>query len=147
MDLGPLVGTAQGDFGDFAWVGLWTLLIKHDALEKLLEAGVKVPKAAPTQLTFRKKNPPLLLELEIEPAVKIHNVRQGKASDKCIKCGREEIRRPPVIEIEASSFPSEVDIARGEDLTTAIFVSERFANAVTKLKLSNAVFREVKTHD
>lgn len=147
-DFGPLVGTARGKFADFAWVNSWTLLIQREALNKLLAARVKMPKAAPTLLTYRSKDAPELLELEIEPYTKISQSSfKSGIPPSCPSCGRDELIKPKRFTIDRSSVPQNLDMFKGRDFTTLILATEQLADAVKTLHLNNILFREVKVLD
>ena len=69
---GPVTGSAFGRFGPLAWVGELKLLVRWDALERLQAEGVRGLRAYPTALRFRRKDPPELLELQVEPRGWLH---------------------------------------------------------------------------
>jgi uncharacterized double-CXXCG motif protein len=60
-NLGPMVGTAQGEFGPLVLHHAWTLLIGREALEQLQSRELRGLKGCRTELRFLKKNPPELL--------------------------------------------------------------------------------------
>ncbi len=145
---GHLIGSVQGRVGDFAWLNPWTLLIQREALNKLLAAGVKMPKAVPTLLTYRSKNAPELLELEIELYTKISQSSfKSGIPPSCPSCGRDELIKPKRFTIDRSSVPQNLDMFKGKDFTTLILATEQLADAVKALHLSNILFREVKVLD
>ncbi len=71
--LGPLVGSAWGTFGAFFFQNPWTLLARREAMEALQQAGVQGLSGRKPELRFRqKKNPPALVELQLEPHGLLH---------------------------------------------------------------------------
>lgn len=141
---GPLVGKTKGTFGDFAWLNPWTLLIRSEALERLCYADMHMPIGVRPALTYSEKDPPDLLELQIEPKAKTAlGSLPPNAVPQCRSCGRQALTLPEYIVIEQSSIPQNLDLFRGQDFTTLIFATERFAEAVQNLKLTGMVFREV----
>jgi uncharacterized double-CXXCG motif protein len=137
---GPLIGPAKGNFGDFAWVGSWTLLIRKTALQGLKSAGVSMPVGIPTQLRFAKGNQPEFLELQIEPYAML--VFPPSTPQPCPACERLGIRLPEQIIVEKSSIP-DVDLFRARNFTTIILAKERFMKATKDLKLTDISFQEV----
>ncbi len=72
-----------------------------------------------TELRFRQKNPPELLELEVLPR------------------GEEPI-------LEAASLPQDLDLFRLSDFTTVLVGTERFVEAVRRLGFEQDIlFREL----
>lgn len=141
---GPLIGEAKGLFGDFAWLNLWTLLIQSQALQRLRLAGVRTPVGVPPILTFRDKNPPNLLELQLEPHGKMAPASFPiNPLPSCPSCGRDPNSMPKHIVIEAPSIPKNLDLFRARDFTTLILATEGFVGAVQNLKLTGVVFQEV----
>jgi uncharacterized double-CXXCG motif protein len=144
-DLGPLTGTAQGEFGPFLMYYPWTLLMRREPLERLQAGGVQGLKGCRTELRFRKKNPPELFELELLPRAHLHpDCLPTDRSPPCTKCGRTGWTRPEEPILSASSLPQELDVFRLEDFLTAIIASERFVEASRRLGYEqDIVFREL----
>lgn len=142
---GPLVGTAQGEFGPFFMYYAWMLLMRRDALERMQAEGVQGLKGCRAQLRFRQKNPPELLELELLPKGHVHpDCLPPDRPPPCSKCGRFGWKRPDDLILSASSLPRELDVFRLGDFLTAIIASERFVETARGLGYEqDIVFREL----
>jgi uncharacterized double-CXXCG motif protein len=131
---GPLVGTAQGDFGPLLMYYPWDLLMKREALEQLHAAGLRGLKGYRTELRFRQKNPPELLQLELLPRGRLHpDCLPPDRPTPCTRCGRRGWSLPEQPVLEAASLPEDLDVFRVGDFTTVLVGSERFAEAVRHL--------------
>ena len=64
---GPLVGSARGEFGPLFMYFSDSLLLRGETLRRMQAAGVQGLKGYRTEVRFRKKDPPELLELELLP--------------------------------------------------------------------------------
>ena len=53
-------------------------------------------------------------------------------------------KMPEEIVLKASSIPDDTDVFRGIDLTTAIFATERFLEALRSFGTTDFAFEEVK---
>ncbi len=143
---GPLVGRAFGEFGPIAWVGGMKLLVRRDALERLQAEGVRGLLACPTALRFRQKNPPELLELQVEPHGQLH--RDCIPPDEpppCPTCGRFGLTRPDEPLLDAASLPTDRDLFRIGNFATMMVGTERFMEAVRRLELDGITFHELPT--
>lgn len=140
-DFGSLVGSAKGNFGDFAWVNSWTLLIRREVLQALKSSGVSMPIGVPAQLRFAKRNQPEFLELQIEPYAML--VFPPSTPQPCPACDRLGISLPEQIIVEEPSIPTDVDLFRARNFTTIILATERFMEATQSLKLTDISFQEV----
>jgi len=167
---GPLVGEAWGIFGDFAWLSPWTPLVRREALERLGAAGVRSLLGVPTELTFKARDVPGeyersftpsywagsepphtrtetadLLELQIEPHAGFAGISlPADGAPACPICGHRAISRPDRIVIDQSSIPEQMDLFRGRELPTLILGTERFAEAVRALQLTDISVEEVE---
>jgi uncharacterized double-CXXCG motif protein len=142
---GPLTGTAQGEFGPFFMYYAWMLLMRRGALERLQAEGVQGLRGYRTELRFRQKNPPELLELELLPRAHVHpDCLPADRPPPCTKCGRKGWKRPDDLILSASSLPHELDVFRLEDFLTAIIASERLVETARRLGYEqDIVFREL----
>lgn len=145
-NFGPLRGRAFGEFGPVAWMsGIW-LFMRRDALERLQAEGVRGLKGCRTELRFRKKNPPELLELEVEPRGRLHpDCIPSDVPPPCPTCGRHGFRWPDEPILEAASLPLELDLFRVGNFTTMLIGTERFMDAVRRLELDGIKFQELPT--
>ncbi|AGC48949.1 hypothetical protein MYSTI_07677 [Myxococcus stipitatus DSM 14675] len=143
---GPLVGRAWGEFGPIAWAGGLTILMRRDGLEHLQAEGVRGLKGFRTELRFRQKPPPDLLELELEPRGRLHpDCIPPDVPPPCPICGRHGFMRPEAPILEAASLPQEVDLFRVGDFATMVIATERCREAVRSLGLDGFTFQELPT--
>ncbi len=139
--LGPLVGTAHGRFGALAAPYSWWLMARRDALEALQAEGLQGLKGCRTELRFRQRTPPELLELEIPSAGQLHLDCLPKPLPKrCSRCARQGIRLPDAPLLDAASIPTHLDLFRLKDFSTQIVCTERFADACQRLGLDGVLF-------
>ncbi|WP_043430277.1 SitI6 family double-CXXCG motif immunity protein [Cystobacter fuscus] len=138
---GPLVGTARGSFGSFVTPVPWWLLVRREALEKLQAEGLRGLKGCPTQLRFRQRVSPELLELELLPVGRLHpDCLPPERKPPCARCGRRGVRLPETLLLDAATLPRDLDVFRLEDFSTVILCSERFADACLRLELDGVSF-------
>ncbi|HLK99651.1 MAG TPA: double-CXXCG motif protein [Myxococcaceae bacterium] len=142
---GPLVGTAQGEFGPLVMNYPWDLLMRREALEQLQAAGVQGLKGYRTELRFRRKSPPELLQLELLPRGHLHpDCLPADRPTPCVRCGRSGLRLPEEPVLIEDSLPHELDLFRVEDYLTMIVGSERLVEAARRLGYEqDIVFREL----
>lgn len=142
---GPLVGTATGEFGPLVMGYCWALLMKREALEHLQAEGVQGLKGCRTELRFRRRNPPELLELELVPRGRVHpDCLPADRPAPCTKCGRTGWRLPEQPILEAASLPQDLDLFRLRDFTQMIIGSERFVDSARRLGYEQDIlFREL----
>jgi uncharacterized double-CXXCG motif protein len=142
---GPLTGTARGEFGPFFMYYPWTLLMKGEALERLKAEGVQGLKGCRTELRFRKKNPPELLEMELLPLGRLHEAcLPPDQPPPCSKCGRDGFALPDKPILDAASLPTEVDLFRLGNFTTLIIATERLVETSRRLGYEqDIIFREL----
>lgn len=143
---GPLVGRAFGKFGPFGWWGSSMLLVRRDALERLQAEGVRGLLDCRAELRFRQKDPPELLELQIEPHGRLHpDCIPPDVPPPCVTCGRFGLARPDEPILDAASLPPELDLFRVGNFATMIIGTERLMEAVQRLELHGTTFRELPT--
>ena len=143
-NFGPLVGTGRGRFPQLLFPTPWQLLIRREALEQLQAAGVRGLMGCPTELRIRDKNPPELLELQIEPRGYLHpDCLPRGLPPSCRTCGRFAFTFPREPVLDAASLPTDQDLFRLADYQTIIIGTERFVDAVRQLGLEEVEFREL----
>jgi uncharacterized double-CXXCG motif protein len=143
---GPLVGSAQGRFGQFVSNYSELLLVRREALEKLQAEGLRGLKGCRIEVRFRQRNSPELLELELLPVGRLHpRCLLPDRGPPCPRCGREEISMPQEPVLDAATLPSHVDLFRLADISTAVICTERFAEACQRLGLDGIVFLPLPT--
>lgn len=143
-EIGPLVGTASGTFTPLFMQNPWTLLARREALERLQAEGLRGLKGCRTELRFRKKTPPELLELEIHPHGRLHDdCLPHDRKPPCETCGRQGFTRPEELLLDAASLPTHTDLFRLANWTTMIMATERFAETTRRLGLSGVIFKEL----
>ena len=146
--LGPIVGNARGRFGSLVSPVPWWLLAQREALEKLQAEGVRGLKGCRTELRFRQRNSPELLELELLPLGRAHpDCLPKNRKPPCVRCGRLGLTRPDDSQLllDASTIPEHLDLFRLEDFSTAIICTERFVDACRRLGLDGVTFFPVRS--
>ncbi|HYH99296.1 double-CXXCG motif protein [Hyalangium sp.] len=138
---GPLIGSAQGEFGPLVLVHAWELLMKREPLERLQAEGLRGLKGCRTELRFRKKNPPELLEMELLPRGVFHpDCLPERGPPPCPKCGRRSFNRPEEPILDGATLPQDLDLFR----LAGIIGTERFVKAVQRLGYEqDLAFREL----
>lgn len=143
-NLGPVVGTAIGRFGQLMTSYPSWLLVQREALEKLQAEGLQGLKGCPMQLRFRQRNSPEFFELELLPVGRAHaDCLPPDRGPPCPRCGREGLTLPDGLLLDASTLPSHLDVFRLEDFSNVIVCTERFAKACKRLRLDGVVFKPV----
>ncbi len=112
-------------------------------MENLQAEGVRGLRGFPTELRFRQKKHPELLELEILPHGRLHPDCTPERPPPCPKCGRDYFARPEDPILDATSLPTHTDLFRLADFETTFIATERFVDAVRRLRLDGAEFREL----
>jgi uncharacterized double-CXXCG motif protein len=140
---GPLVGTARGSFGQLVMQYGWELLIRREALEQLQAEGLRGLKGCGTQLRFRQKNAPELLDLQIEPHGLLHPDCLPERPPPCSRCGRDGFSRPEQPLLDAASLPEDRDLFRLTNFLTMLIGTERFVDTVRRLGFEEVAFREL----
>lgn len=139
--LGPLVGRAQGRFGQLVSPDPWWLLVQREALEKLQADGLRGLKGCRTEIRFRQRNSPELLELEILPTGRAHpDCLPPNREPPCARCHRLGIKLPEKLLLDASTLPGDRDVFRLEDFSGVIVCTERFVEACQRLGLDGVAF-------
>lgn len=143
---GPLVGAASGRFAAFETQGSMLLVIRREALERLQAEGVRGLVGCKTELRFRQKDPPELLELQIEPRGQLHpDCYPPELPPPCDTCGRFKLTLPDDPILDAASLPTDRDLFRVGNFATVMVGTERFKDAVQRLELEGITFRELPT--
>jgi uncharacterized double-CXXCG motif protein len=143
--LGPLVGSAQGRFGQFVSYS-HVLLVRREALEKLQAEGLRGLQGCRMEVRFRQRSSPELLELELLPVGRLHPKCLPPArKPPCPRCGWEDISMPKEPVLNAATLPPHLDVFRLVDISTAVVCTERFAEACQRLGLDGLVFLPLPT--
>ncbi|XXF78302.1 double-CXXCG motif protein [Myxococcaceae bacterium GXIMD 01537] len=146
-EFGPLTGTGSGHFGQLFMQNPWSLYLRREALEQMQAAGVRGLQGCPLDVRFRVKNPPELLELQLELRGRLHpDCLPAEREPACPTCGRDKgysLPEPPLL--DATSLPEDLDVFRLAEWSSLILASERMVDAVARLELDGAVFRELET--
>ena len=142
VNFGPLMGTATGSFSPIFFHSLWTKLMSREALERLQTEGVRGLRGFRTELRFRQRNHPELLELEILPYGQLHPDCTPRRPP-CPLCGRDSFGFPEDPLLDAASLPTHTDLFRLGDFETILIATERFVEAVRRLNLDEVDIREV----
>jgi len=142
--LGPAVGTAQGNFGPFCFETPWSLFMRREAMEALQKTGVQGLKGCKPELRFRqKKNPPELVELQLEPHGLLHPDCLPPRPPPCSRCGRDGFQLPEHLLLDEASLPTHTDVFRLANFETVLVGTERFKEAVQRLGLDGILFLEL----
>ncbi|WNG53805.1 hypothetical protein F0U59_02640 [Archangium gephyra] len=145
-EFGSLIGKAQGSFGSLVAPYPWLLFAQREALEKLLAEGLRGLNGFRTQLRFRQRNAPELLELELLPVGRLHpDCLPPDRKPPCPRCGRDATTRPSDMLLDASSLPNHLDLFRLEDFPTTMVCTERFVEACHRLSLDGVAFQPLPT--
>jgi uncharacterized double-CXXCG motif protein len=141
---GPLVGSAWGTFGAFFFQNPWTLIARREALEALQQAGVQGLNGCKTELRFRqKKNPPELVELQLNPHGLLHSSCLPQHPPPCSRCGLESFQLPEHLILDKASLPAHTDVFRLANFATVLVGTERFKEAVQRLGLDGILFLDL----
>lgn len=140
---GPLQGTASGQFEPILLQNPGELLMRREALERLRAEGLCDLQGYRTELRFRQKRPPELLEIELVPHGRLHLDCFPERPAPCSKCGRVGLPRPEEPVLERTSLPADTNLFRLRDFETMLVCTECFHEAVLRLKLDGLVFREL----
>ena len=142
--LGPLVGKARGPFSAFVHHSADTLLVQPVVLQVLQAEGLRGLRGCRTEMLFRPKGVPELLDLHIEPRGLLHPdcIPRG-TPPPCPKCGRHGFRLPDNRFLDAASLPRDLDLFRLLSSAMVLVVTERFKKLVERLELDGLTFREL----
>jgi uncharacterized double-CXXCG motif protein len=145
-DFGMLVGRGHGPFPQLVLLHPWTLLIHREALEQLQAAGLRGLMGCKTQLRLRDKNPPDLLELQIEPRGRLHQDCLPRGlRPPCRTCGRQAFSFPTEPLLDAATLPTDLDLFRLASFKTKLIGTERFVKTVQRLGFDEVEFQELPT--
>ncbi len=143
--LGPLVGTGLGYFGQLFMQEPWALYMRREALERLREAGMRGLQGCPTQIRFRTKHAPELLEMQLRTQGQYHpDCLPADRKPPCPTCGNDFFKHPDSIILDAASLPTELDLFRLRQAWMLIVANERFVETVRRLELDGVVFQELE---
>jgi uncharacterized double-CXXCG motif protein len=143
---GPLVGNAQGRFGQFVSNYSDVLLVRREALEKLQAEGLRGLKGCRMEVRFRQRHSPELLELELLPVGRLHpKCLPPDLAPPCPRCGRLGLSLPREPVLDAATLPVDLDLFRLLDISTLVICTERFAEACQRLGLDGIVFLPLPT--
>jgi uncharacterized double-CXXCG motif protein len=118
--------------------------MKREPLERLQAEGLRGLKGVPTQLRFRQKNPPELLEMELLPHGTLHPDCLPERLPPCPKCERTGFKWPEEPILDAATLPRDLDLFRLAGALTMIIGTERFVEAVRRLGYEQDIaFREL----
>ncbi|MFP2927766.1 double-CXXCG motif protein [Pyxidicoccus sp. 3LG] len=142
-EFGPLEGSARGKWGPVT-LEMWNVLVREDALQVLLELGLR--GIVPVWPHFRRPPSPRVAELALLPRGRLHpDCLPPERPDPCAVCGREEWWLPTHRWLDPASLPDDLDVFRLENATTMVVVSERFADALSRLEPSDVTLSPIGT--
>ncbi|MGZ3461544.1 MAG: SitI6 family double-CXXCG motif immunity protein [Archangium sp.] len=143
-EFGPFIGRGQGRFGSFVTPVRWLLMVRREALEKLQAEGLRGLKGCPTQIRFRQRNSPELLELEILPVARLHpDCMPPGHQPPCPRCGRRRTPLPDDRLLDATTVPEHLDLFRLRDYSSLLICTERFVDACQRLELEGIAFESL----
>jgi len=132
--LGPMNGSAQGEFGPLVLVNPWELLMRPEPFQRLQTEGLRGLKGCRTALRFLKKNPPDLLEMELLPRGDVHlDCMPERPPPPCPKCEQSSRDRPEEPILDAATLPQNMDLFRLAGFSSMLIATERFVEAVRRL--------------
>lgn len=141
---GPLVGKARGPFSAFVITYGDTLLVQPEVLKLLHAEGLRGLRGCRTEMLFRPKGVPELLNLHIEPRGLLHaDCIPRSTPPPCPKCGRHGFSLPKEPILDGSSLPQDLDLFRLRNFATVLIVTERFKDVVERFALDGLTFREL----
>ncbi|MCY1017986.1 double-CXXCG motif protein [Pyxidicoccus sp. MSG2] len=138
---GPLEGSTRGKWGPLT-LEMDDLLVREDALQVLLELRGIVP----VWPHFRRPPSLRVAELQVLPRGRLHpDCLPPERSDPCAVCGRDDWHLPTHRWLDPTSLPDDLDVFRLEDAQTVVVVTERFADALSRLELSDVTLSPLGT--
>lgn len=140
---GPLVGTATGSFSPLFLYYEEMPLIHRETLERLQAEGAQGLRGFKTELRFRQKNHPELLELEVLPLGRLHPDCTPARPPPCPKCEQDSFRLPDDLILDAASLPTHTDLFRLTDFETVFIGTERLVDTVRRLGLDEVDIHEL----
>jgi uncharacterized double-CXXCG motif protein len=141
---GPLAGTARGNFAQLTLQYGDSLLIRREALEQLQAEHLQGLEGYRTQLRFRQKQAPELLELQLMHHGRLHPACiPAEQRTPCARCGRWGFSLPKEPLLEAASLTGHPDIFQLDGFATLLVGSERFVDTVQRLGFAEVYFREL----
>jgi uncharacterized double-CXXCG motif protein len=141
---GPLVGSARGTFPQLYLLYAWMVIIRREALEQLQAEGLRGLKGCRTELRFRQRNAPELLELEMEQHGLYHpDCLPPGGREPCETCGGYDsgLSNPPLL--DKASLTEHLDLFRLRDNHGVIIITERFADTLRRLGFEEYALREL----
>ncbi|HYO65074.1 MAG TPA: double-CXXCG motif protein [Archangium sp.] len=142
---GPLAGTAMGTFSPLFLHDAWMPLMHLEALKRLQAEGVRGLCGFRTELRFRQRNHPELVELQILQHGRLHPDCTPERPPPCPRCERDYFPRPDDPILDAASLPTHTDLFRLTDFETMLIATERFIQTVRRLNLDEIDPRELPT--
>lgn len=145
--LGPRTGHACGELGDFAWPFPWEMLVSETALAKLIDAGIRLPHCVRTDLRFGEKLHVPYYEVATDAFVEI-SMRTFTPDTVmlCSVCGRLSGQLDRLVLLDRPA-PGHTDTVRPSNFETYVLVTEKFAEIIEKLELTNIVLEDVVVRD
>ena len=146
-EFGPLTGTGSGTFGQLFMQADWSLCMRQEALERLQSTGLRGLQGCPVDVRFRGKNPPGLLNMQVDVQGRFHpDCLTWTRKPPCPRCGMSDADGPmpdPII-LDTKTLPEGLDLFRLADAPGIIVASERFVESATRLELDGAAFHPLQ---
>jgi len=138
-NLGPLLGTARGLLGDFAWVNPWTMLVRSSTCQELVSSGFFV-QGAEARMSFEDGPTEPLMELEAPCKLTLANLQHREI---CSICGRLSFVKQKTMVIEAASYDSATPLQRIAEMPTCIVVNDDLAEFIRTRGFSNITLTRI----
>ena len=123
----------------------WILLARETAFRRLEESGMRGLLGVPVDLRFKDARKENYVEIEMRPRATIaRHILGANTEASCLTCGYSKISLPDPLLLERTSIPMDMELFRGNELTTHIFATERFKVAVERLGLTGLPFEEIQ---
>lgn len=145
-DFGPSKGILRGKPFDFLLSVRWTIVVRESVLRVFELDGIRgIIPVKPELKKTGKMQAEEYYELAVYPYAQMpEKIRKEIIKKRCDLCGREEFTVPERLIISEKTTPGDLDIFRGRDVTTYIFVTERFKEVVEKHGFTGAEFKPVE---
>jgi len=139
-NLGPLLGTARGLLGDFAWGNPWTTLVRSSTHQELLSSGFFV-EGAEARISFNNGLTEPLIEIEALCKVTLANLQHREI---CSICGRPSFVKQKTMVIDAASYDSAQPLQRIVEMPTCIVINDDLGEFIRLRGFSNITLTQIK---
>ena len=125
--LGPLRGSAEGQFSDFVWsLGEEVPLVRRSVFKAMQDAGFTLTAARP-ELTYRRERQDPLIGFEVLPTARAHALELRKACDTCGFANKSRIKN---IKLNRAHFDESLPLQRVLERPDIVLVNEALAEFI-----------------